>query len=97
LLVYKIQNEMILSSEILKGLGLIALLIEICLVRRYERYWLPLLAEGGVDSQEQLIPLIPPLDCAWVWHVHRLNPVSISFLPVRNIRCRCFEPLYSRL
>lgn len=42
---------------------------------RYERFWLPLLAREG---DENLLPLIPPLDCAWIWHVHRLNPVSIS-------------------
>jgi len=41
-------------------------------IDRYERFWLPLLAREG---DENLLPLIPPLDCAWIWHVHRLNPI----------------------
>eukprot|EP00250_Pteridium_aquilinum_P017833 c23794_g1_i1 orf=101-2452(+) len=44
-------------------------------IRRYENYWLPLLAEHGTYSSTGL-PLIPPLDCAWIWHCHRLNPVQ---------------------
>ncbi|KAG0565461.1 hypothetical protein KC19_8G192000 [Ceratodon purpureus] len=47
-------------------------------IERYERCWLPLLAKEGVGSQDQLIPLIPPLDCAWIWHVHRLNPIRYA-------------------
>ncbi|KAG0620699.1 hypothetical protein M758_4G236500 [Ceratodon purpureus] len=45
-----------------------------CAVRRYEVCWLPLLA-----SQEKgATALVPPLDCAWVWHCHRLNPVRYA-------------------
>ena len=39
-------------------------------VRRYETYWLPLVAaecEGGKDLE-------PPLDVHWVWHAHLLGP-----------------------
>lgn len=43
-------------------------------IRRYEWCWLPLLA-----SQERgASPLVPPLDCAWVWHCHRLNPIQYA-------------------
>lgn len=41
---------------------------------RYQACWLPLLAKYG----ESLImegPLVVPLDCEWIWHCHRLNPV----------------------
>lgn len=44
-------------------------------ILRYENCWLPLLAEHGPYSNAGL-PLIPPLDCAWIWHCHRLNPVQ---------------------
>ncbi|KAH6558605.1 hypothetical protein KP509_1Z055100 [Ceratopteris richardii] len=44
-------------------------------ISRYENLWLPLLAERGPYTDEGL-PLIPPLDCAWIWHCHRLNPVQ---------------------
>ncbi|MCO5572364.1 hypothetical protein L7F22_026117 [Adiantum nelumboides] len=42
---------------------------------RYTNCWLPLLAEHGTCTSTGL-PLIPPLDCAWIWHCHRLNPVQ---------------------
>ncbi|KAG0630927.1 hypothetical protein M758_1G214600 [Ceratodon purpureus] len=43
-------------------------------IRRYECCWLPLLAsqEKGASA------LVPPLDCAWVWHCHRLNPIQYA-------------------
>lgn len=43
-------------------------------IRRYETCWLPLLAsqESGATA------LVPPLDCAWVWHCHRLNPIQYA-------------------
>lgn len=44
-------------------------------VHRYENCWLPLLAEHGPYINAG-IPLIPPLDCSWIWHCHRLNPVQ---------------------
>ena len=37
-------------------------------VRRYEEYWLPLIADyKGKD-------IAPPLDVHWIWHVHMLAP-----------------------
>jgi len=39
---------------------------------RYEVCWLPLLASQVKGGSA----LVPPLDCAWIWHCHRLNPVS---------------------
>ncbi|GAV72026.1 LOW QUALITY PROTEIN: DUF1399 domain-containing protein, partial [Cephalotus follicularis] len=42
-------------------------------IYRYKYCWLPLLAKHG-DSQVSG-PLVVPLDCEWVWHCHRLNPV----------------------
>ncbi|KAG6394310.1 hypothetical protein SASPL_144894 [Salvia splendens] len=40
----------------------------------YNAYWLPLLAKY---SESPLFegPLVVPLDCEWIWHSHRLNPV----------------------
>ncbi|KAL9241671.1 hypothetical protein vseg_015754 [Gypsophila vaccaria] len=44
-------------------------------VYRYNAFWLPLLAkhmENPVCGEE---PLVVPLDCEWIWHCHRLNPL----------------------
>ncbi|KAK4410110.1 Glycine-rich domain-containing protein 2 [Sesamum angolense] len=43
-------------------------------IYRYNAFWLPLLAK---HSESQLLdgPLVVPLDCEWIWHCHRLNPV----------------------
>ncbi|KAI3785199.1 hypothetical protein L1987_44313 [Smallanthus sonchifolius] len=43
-------------------------------IYRYNACWLPLLAK---HSEPQITegPLVVPLDCEWVWHCHRLNPV----------------------
>ena len=38
-------------------------------IERYLKCWLPLVARVGGGAQ-----LIPPLDIAWVWHLHRLAP-----------------------
>ncbi|KAI5058784.1 hypothetical protein GOP47_0026954, partial [Adiantum capillus-veneris] len=46
-----------------------------CAILRYENCWLRLLADHGPYASTGL-PLIPPLDCAWIWHCHRLNPVQ---------------------
>ncbi|KAL3161757.1 hypothetical protein ABBQ38_008852 [Trebouxia sp. C0009 RCD-2024] len=46
-------------------------------VQRYQTQWLPLLASAlkeGLDTSK----LIPPLDIAFAWHVHRLNPVAYA-------------------
>ncbi|KAL0461918.1 UNVERIFIED_CONTAM: Glycine-rich domain-containing protein 2 [Sesamum latifolium] len=43
-------------------------------IYRYNAFWLPLLAK---HSESLLLdgPLVVPLDCEWIWHCHRLNPV----------------------
>lgn len=41
---------------------------------RYKYCWLPLLAKH-VESPQTEDPLVVPLDCEWIWHCHRLNPV----------------------
>jgi len=41
--------------------------------RRYEQLWLPLLKVAPKDTV-----LVPPLDIAWLWHCHRLAPVSYA-------------------
>lgn len=47
-------------------------------IRRYELFWLPLLAQNATRIKKWFIPLniAAPLDIAWVWHVHMLSPVS---------------------
>ncbi|CAD5324677.1 unnamed protein product [Arabidopsis thaliana] len=44
-------------------------------ILRYNAYWLPLLAQFIESSSICEGPLVPPLDCEWVWHCHMLNPV----------------------
>ncbi|KAJ0233482.1 Glycine-rich domain-containing protein 2 [Hirschfeldia incana] len=44
-------------------------------IYRYNAYWLPLLAKYTESSSICEEPLVPPLDCEWIWHCHRLNPV----------------------
>ncbi|CAF2081829.1 hypothetical protein IGI04_021503 [Brassica rapa subsp. trilocularis] len=44
-------------------------------IYRYNAYWLPLLAKHSESSSTFEGPLVPPFDCEWVWHCHRLNPV----------------------
>nr|XP_043618432.1 glycine-rich domain-containing protein 1-like [Erigeron canadensis] len=43
-------------------------------IYRYNACWLPLLAKHS-ESWVTEGPLVVPLDCEWVWHCHRLNPV----------------------
>ncbi|KAF2324173.1 hypothetical protein GH714_009210 [Hevea brasiliensis] len=43
-------------------------------IYRYKYCWLPLLAKHA-KSQLSEGPLVVPLDCEWIWHCHRLNPV----------------------
>ncbi|KAK9270879.1 hypothetical protein L1049_026465 [Liquidambar formosana] len=43
-------------------------------IYRYKYCWLPLLAKHA-ESQVSEGPLVVPLDCEWIWHCHRLNPV----------------------
>ncbi|CAN8288542.1 unnamed protein product [Cochlearia groenlandica] len=44
-------------------------------IYRYNAYWLPLLAKYSETSTICEGPLVPPLDCEWIWHCHKLNPV----------------------
>ncbi|XP_056863090.1 glycine-rich domain-containing protein 1 isoform X2 [Raphanus sativus] len=45
-------------------------------IYRYNACWLPLLAKHSESSSSLSEgPLVPPLDCEWIWHCHRLNPV----------------------
>jgi hypothetical protein len=48
-----------------------------CAVRRYKSGWIPLLRQVSADADDS-IELIPPTDIAWVWHVHRLNPLAYA-------------------
>ncbi|XP_059293434.1 glycine-rich domain-containing protein 2-like [Lycium ferocissimum] len=43
-------------------------------IYRYNSCWLPLLAKHS-ECPFFEGPLVVPLDCEWVWHCHRLNPV----------------------
>ena len=43
-------------------------------LRRYQYFWLPLVADKGNSN----VPLIPPPDIAWLWHCHRLSPQQYS-------------------
>ena len=56
-------------------------------IQRYEKYWLPLLAELTPQLEEkndtssgrkyyEKLKYAPPMDIHWVWHVHMLAPVS---------------------
>lgn len=46
---------------------------------RYNACWLPMLAKYS-EFQISEGPLVVPLDCEWIWHCHRLNPVGFSEL-----------------
>lgn len=54
---------------------------------RYKYCWLPLLAKHA-ESPVTEDPLVVPLDCEWIWHCHRLNPV--------RYKTDCME-LYGRI
>ena len=43
-------------------------------VFRYEELWLPMLVTQKNDEKG----LVPPVDVAWVWHLHRLNPLGYA-------------------
>ncbi|PIA51894.1 hypothetical protein AQUCO_01000041v1 [Aquilegia coerulea] len=43
-------------------------------IYRYNTYWLPLLAKHSMSEIAEG-PLVVPLDCEWIWHCHRLNPL----------------------
>ncbi|XP_024522650.1 glycine-rich domain-containing protein 1 [Selaginella moellendorffii] len=46
-------------------------------IHRYTSFWLPFAAAYDQNDGAKL-PLVPPLDCAWVWHCHRLSPVRYA-------------------
>jgi hypothetical protein len=43
-------------------------------IRRYECLWLPFIARNGGKTS-----CFPPLDVAYIWHVHRLDPNYTAF------------------
>lgn len=43
-------------------------------IYRYNAFWLPLLAKHSENPVSE-DPIVVPLDCEWIWHCHRLNPV----------------------
>lgn len=47
-------------------------------IDRYCRYWLPLVTTYYKDPAHHTLALLPPLDVAWVWHLHRLAPVKYA-------------------
>jgi hypothetical protein len=53
-------------------------------LRRYERLWLPLVAQQheaagrGAQQQGGIAHLVPPLDIALLWHLHRLQPQAYA-------------------
>ena len=44
-------------------------------IQRYEKYWLPLVAQVSTTPEDDL-KLAPPMDIYWVWHVHMLSPTK---------------------
>ncbi|XP_020586953.1 glycine-rich domain-containing protein 1-like [Phalaenopsis equestris] len=44
-------------------------------IHRYKTCWLPLLARH-TESGDIGESLTVPLDCEWIWHCHRLNPIQ---------------------
>ena len=55
---------------------------------RYEKYWIPLILSCSPDFETDLT-WSPPLDVAWVWHVHMLAPhhyrLDLSESPLKRI------------
>ena len=45
-------------------------------VRRYESFWLPLLAKYDSQADKPAYSLKPPIDIEWIWHVHLLSPYA---------------------
>lgn len=44
-------------------------------ILRYKYCWLPLLAKYTENHLVEGNFLVVPLDCEWIWHCHRLNPI----------------------
>lgn len=45
---------------------------------RYEHCWVPLLLDHVRCTKKGKLPLVAPLDVAWIWLVHLLHPLSYS-------------------
>ncbi|MCL7027143.1 hypothetical protein MKW94_019351, partial [Papaver nudicaule] len=59
----------------LRNLNLFLMLVALVVVEElYKACWLPLLAKHTKGEIAEGT-LVVPLDCEWVWHCHRLNPV----------------------
>ena len=60
---------------------------------RYYSCWLPLLAKHS-ECPFFEGPLVVPLDCEWIWHCHRLNPVGFwtieTFVYIFTFLTWCF-------
>lgn len=63
------------------------------IISRYKACWLPLLAKhtesGFVEGS-----LDVPIDCEWIWHCHRLNPVTIYAQDYIQIQRTLFSPFF---
>ncbi|KAG9159053.1 hypothetical protein Leryth_020965, partial [Lithospermum erythrorhizon] len=46
-------------------------------IYRYNECWISLLAKH-TESPLFEGPLVVPLDCEWIWHCHRLNPITYN-------------------
>ncbi|GJX47344.1 glycine-rich domain-containing protein 1-like protein [Tanacetum coccineum] len=57
---------------------------------RYKYCWLPLLAKHS-RSKVCEWQLVVPLDCEWIWHCHRLNPVPLHEEPYELDMDDCFD------
>lgn len=56
---------------------------------RYKCCWLPLLAKHAKFHVTEG-PLVVPLDCEWIWHCHRLNPVGF-WIKTHNMIWNCLH------
>ena len=45
-----------------------------CAVKRYKSKWIPLLKEASKNPAIEAV--VPPVDVAWIWHVHRLSSLA---------------------
>ncbi len=60
-------------------------------VRRYEQCWLPLVAAHAATRARSV--LAPPLDVAWVWLLHVLDPVNYAEVKRFFSRLVCYPEL----
>eukprot|EP00746_Dinoflagellata_sp_MGD_P131588 gnl/MRDRNA2_/MRDRNA2_65360_c0_seq1.p1 gnl/MRDRNA2_/MRDRNA2_65360_c0~~gnl/MRDRNA2_/MRDRNA2_65360_c0_seq1.p1 ORF type:complete len:447 (+),score=83.02 gnl/MRDRNA2_/MRDRNA2_65360_c0_seq1:99-1439(+) len=56
-----------------------------CAVWRYKTKWLPLLKEISRNNTSSLtMVVVPPVDVAWIWHVHRLSSAAYAKFAKNN-------------